>query len=346
METQIEQLAKEYQANAANEVPIPSVGQCKAIFANNKAPTDETTPKRTNELHEIYFIYDDNVQVSKKKEEGPPGVLPCQLPLKELNPGSFTLPCTIGSLNLYATTDLGANAPVGIVENALVKIDKFLFPSDFMIIDMLGDPSETMILGRPFLATIHARIDAFNKEILLGVGEDRIVFYMNGNVHHPAAFVKKEQYEGEKGMTTMAESETTASRLHYCKKLQECNCDDERQNKKGKEILFLDLLLIKYENKKIDDTVREKSFDVEVDFARIRNDSYSRSLDEYKAVFDNEIEQLANEYELRIKKKGYIMDNIWEKYEQVHGGTLYSWHDDGFEEEERWESGLDGNLDC
>ncbi|GJR95727.1 zinc finger, CCHC-type containing protein [Tanacetum coccineum] len=42
--------------------------------------------------------------------------------------------------------------------------------------------------------------------------------------------------------------------------------------------------------------------------------------DEYKAVFDNEIEQLANEYELNIGKKGYILDNIWEKCEQVHGG--------------------------
>ncbi|GKD66078.1 hypothetical protein Tco_1308186, partial [Tanacetum coccineum] len=30
-----------------------------------------------------------------------------------------------------------------------------------------------------------------------------------------------------------------------------------------------------------------------------------------------------------------------EKCEHVHGGTLYSWHNDGFEEEERWESGLD-----
>ncbi|GKD01548.1 hypothetical protein Tco_1171822, partial [Tanacetum coccineum] len=46
------------------------------------------------------------------------------------------------------------------------------------------------------------------------------------------------------------------------------------------------------------------SFDVEVVFARIRNYPCSRSLDEYKAVFDNEIEQLANEYELIIGKNG------------------------------------------
>ncbi|GJY20465.1 hypothetical protein Tco_0393031 [Tanacetum coccineum] len=48
-----------------------------------------------------------------------------------------------------------------------------------------------MILGRPFLATIHAMIDVFDKEISLTVGEDIIVFDMNGNVHHPVSFVKK-----------------------------------------------------------------------------------------------------------------------------------------------------------
>ncbi|GJR19206.1 hypothetical protein Tco_0967733 [Tanacetum coccineum] len=41
----------------------------------------------------------------------------------------------------------------------------------------------------------------------------------------------------------------------------------------------------------------------------IRNDPYSRILDEYKAMFDNEIEQLANEYELRIGTKGQEIDN-------------------------------------
>ncbi|GJR17467.1 putative reverse transcriptase domain-containing protein, partial [Tanacetum coccineum] len=142
-----------------------------------------------------------SIKEVKKTDEELSEVLPCQLPLKELCPGSFTLPYTIGSMNLYATADLGASvnimlksmfnhlkltnlketnmllemadmtkeAPMGIVKNVLVKINKFIFPFDFMIIDMLGDPNETMILGRPFLATIHARIDVFNREISLGV---------------------------------------------------------------------------------------------------------------------------------------------------------------------------------
>ncbi|GJR48233.1 putative reverse transcriptase domain-containing protein [Tanacetum coccineum] len=151
-----------------------------------------------NKLHGVSFI--------SGPESYTPEVLQHQLPPKELNPGSFTFPCTIGKFNFYATADLGASinvmpmsifkhlhltnlkktnmlcemadmskkAPLGIVENVLVKIDKFLFPSNFIIID--NTPSETTILGRPFLATIHAEIDVFAGKISLGINEGRISF--------------------------------------------------------------------------------------------------------------------------------------------------------------------------
>ncbi|GJT55410.1 reverse transcriptase domain-containing protein [Tanacetum coccineum] len=157
------------------------------------------------------------------KEDVSSKILPCQLPPKELNPGSFTLPCTIGSLKFYAMADLGASVnvipksmfeflklthlkktdmlvkmadmtkkvPIGIVENVLVKIDKFLFPSDFVVMDMLVERNETMILVRPFLETIHAEINIFNKEISLRVGEDRITFDMDKKIHNFTTHVEK-----------------------------------------------------------------------------------------------------------------------------------------------------------
>ncbi|GKF13631.1 MAK10-like protein, partial [Tanacetum coccineum] len=156
---------------AAKEAPSSStpIGHCKSIFADNDAQSVETP---SNELHIISFISDHDIPVSKKENEGPSGVLSCQLPLKELNLGSFTLPSTIGSLNMYALADLDMSKkdPMGIVENILVKIDKFIFPSDFMVFDMLGDPNEAMILGIPFLANIHARINVSHREISLGIG--------------------------------------------------------------------------------------------------------------------------------------------------------------------------------
>ncbi|GKC66321.1 hypothetical protein Tco_1098919 [Tanacetum coccineum] len=132
---EVEQLTKDFQAKADKEAPnsSTSIGHCKEIFSENDAP------------------------ISKKKYEGASGILPCQLPPKKLSLGSFTLPCTIGSLNKYALADLvemvdvSKKAPMGIVENVLVKIDKFVFLSNVVVIDMLRDPNETMILGSPQL---------------------------------------------------------------------------------------------------------------------------------------------------------------------------------------------------
>ncbi|GKB40834.1 hypothetical protein Tco_0885776 [Tanacetum coccineum] len=50
-------------------------------------------------------------------------------------------------------------------------------------------------------------------------------------------------------------------------------------------------------------------------------DPRERSFDDYKWVFDLEIVQLANEYELGIKKKGHILDMIWENCKNIQGSN-------------------------
>nr|GEV05659.1 hypothetical protein [Tanacetum cinerariifolium] len=50
-----------------------------------------------------------------------------------------------------------------------------------------------------------------------------------------------------------------------------------------------------------------------------------RSFDDYKWVFDLEIEQLADEYELGIRKKGHILDMIWENYKNIQGKAKEWW---------------------
>nr|GEV14874.1 hypothetical protein [Tanacetum cinerariifolium] len=100
-----------------------------------------------------------NEEVSKEIKEGPPRILPCQLPPKELNPKSFTLPYTIETNMLVEMADMTKKAPVGIVENVLVKIDKFLFLSYFMIIDMLG------IHNEPYSSSLDEYKAVFDNEI-------------------------------------------------------------------------------------------------------------------------------------------------------------------------------------
>ncbi|GKA47043.1 copia protein [Tanacetum coccineum] len=76
--------------------------------------------------------------------------------------------------------DMTKNAPLGIVENIQVKIDKFLLHFDFVVVDMLEGPNEIMLLGKPFLATIHAQIDVFRREISLRIDEEKVKFDMTG----------------------------------------------------------------------------------------------------------------------------------------------------------------------
>ncbi|GKD36216.1 ribonuclease H-like domain-containing protein [Tanacetum coccineum] len=59
--------------------------------------------------------------------------------------------------------------PRGIAKNVLVRIGKFIFPIDFIILDIPKDEDIPLILGRPFLSTAHSKIDVFKRKITLRV---------------------------------------------------------------------------------------------------------------------------------------------------------------------------------
>ncbi|GJU74237.1 homeodomain-like protein [Tanacetum coccineum] len=75
--------------------------------------------------------------------------------------------------------DRSMQSPKGIKENVLVKISNFVFPVDFIILDIMEDENVPLILGRPMLATAHAKIDVYGGKISLGVGNDQVIFNIN-----------------------------------------------------------------------------------------------------------------------------------------------------------------------
>ncbi|XP_076934239.1 uncharacterized protein LOC143600428 [Bidens hawaiensis] len=136
-------------------------------------------------------------------------ILQNKLPKKMTDLGSFTIPCLIGNLFFNnALADLGARInlmlytvfsklglgeptptrmsiqladrsvkyPRAIVENMLVKINKFFFPVDFVILDMDEHNSVSLILGRPFLATARALIDVCTSKLTLRVEDEEVTF--------------------------------------------------------------------------------------------------------------------------------------------------------------------------
>ncbi|KAK6147887.1 hypothetical protein DH2020_018799 [Rehmannia glutinosa] len=136
-------------------------------------------------------------------------ILQRKLPQKLRDPGSFTITCTIGdSYFNKALCDLGASInlmslsvfrklglgeitpstitlqladrsltyPRGVIEDVLIKVDKFIFPADFVVLDMEEDHEMPLILGRPFLATGRALIDVQRGELTLRVNDDEVLF--------------------------------------------------------------------------------------------------------------------------------------------------------------------------
>ncbi|GKA78121.1 reverse transcriptase domain-containing protein [Tanacetum coccineum] len=132
-----------------------------------------------------------------------------KLPEKLGDPGKFLIPCDFPELvECLALADLGASinlmplsiwkklslpeltptqmileladrsttSPSDIAEDVFVKVGKFHFPADFIVVDYVVDPRVPLILGRPFLRTTRALIDVYGEELTLRVDDEAITF--------------------------------------------------------------------------------------------------------------------------------------------------------------------------
>ncbi|GKB95961.1 reverse transcriptase domain-containing protein, partial [Tanacetum coccineum] len=72
--------------------------------------------------------------------------------------------------------DRSTTSPSRIAEDVFVKVGKFHFPADFVVVDYVVDPRVPLILGRPFLRTAHALIDVYGEELTLRVDDEAITF--------------------------------------------------------------------------------------------------------------------------------------------------------------------------
>ncbi|XP_016473102.1 uncharacterized protein LOC107795050 [Nicotiana tabacum] len=138
-------------------------------------------------------------------------ILQNTIPQKCGDPGSFTIPCSLGSEKFdKALYDFGASInlmplsifrklevelgvirlipvslhlanqttilPEGIIEDILVRVDKFVFPVDFIVVDMEVNKAVPLILGRLFLCTGRVILDIYEGQLMLRVGNEKVVF--------------------------------------------------------------------------------------------------------------------------------------------------------------------------
>ncbi|XP_049364351.1 uncharacterized protein LOC125829133 [Solanum verrucosum] len=142
-----------------------------------------------------------------------------ELITKREDPGAFTIPCTIGMLQFAkALCDLGASIDLipyaiykqlglgepkattmrllmanrsikhifGILYDILVKVDRFIFLFDFVILDCDIDVEVPIILGRPFLATGKALVDVESDKLKFRVNDDEVTFNICKSMKQPS----------------------------------------------------------------------------------------------------------------------------------------------------------------
>nr|GFA73286.1 reverse transcriptase domain-containing protein [Tanacetum cinerariifolium] len=159
------------------------------------------TPKFAPMFKKLLNNKDKLIELTKTPlNENCSAVVLKKLPEKLGDPGRFLIPCDFTRLdNCLALANLGArinlmplsiwkklrlptlndtkmvleladrtiSKPTGVAENVFVKVGKFYFLANFVILNFVADPRVPLILGRPFLSTTHALIDVYEGEITL-----------------------------------------------------------------------------------------------------------------------------------------------------------------------------------
>nr|GEV50205.1 reverse transcriptase domain-containing protein [Tanacetum cinerariifolium] len=144
-----------------------------------------------------------------------------KLPAKLVDLGNFLIPCDFPGMEVcHALADLGASInlmplsiwkklslpeltptrmtleladrsitrPKGVTEDVFVKVGKFHFPTDFVVVDFEVDLRVPLILGRSFLRTGHALIDVYGEEITLMVNDESITFNLNQTMRYSSTY--------------------------------------------------------------------------------------------------------------------------------------------------------------
>ena len=160
---------------------------------------------------------DDKVKVG----ENVSAMFQRKLPQKCKDPGMFTIPCIIGNQRIEKSMlDLGASInvmplsifkvlnlgplketrviiqladrsnvyPEGLVEDVLVKVNEFIFPVDFYIVDMndaYSTDSAVILLGRPFMSTARTKIDVHEGTLSVEFDGEKVTFNIFDAMKHP-----------------------------------------------------------------------------------------------------------------------------------------------------------------
>nr|GEU99537.1 reverse transcriptase domain-containing protein [Tanacetum cinerariifolium] len=143
------------------------------------------------------------------------------LPKKLKDPGKFLIPCDFPRMDVcHALADLGVSInlmhlsiwkklslleltptrmtfelvdrsitlPKGVVKEVFVKVGKFYFLTNFVVVDFKGDPRVPLYLERSYLRTGRALIDVYGEKITLRVNDEAVTFNLNQTTRYSSTY--------------------------------------------------------------------------------------------------------------------------------------------------------------
>nr|GEW00008.1 reverse transcriptase domain-containing protein [Tanacetum cinerariifolium] len=100
----------------------------------------------------------------------------------------FSLPELTPTRMTLELADRSITRPKGVAENIFVKVVKFHFPTDFVVVDFEVDPRIPLILGRSFLRTGRVLVDVYGEEITLQVNYEAVTFNLNQTTRYSSTY--------------------------------------------------------------------------------------------------------------------------------------------------------------
>ncbi|GJT65623.1 reverse transcriptase domain-containing protein [Tanacetum coccineum] len=97
----------------------------------------------------------------------------------------LSLPELTPTQMILELADRSTTRPTGTAKDVFVRVGKFHFLADFVVVDYVVDPRVPLILGRPFLRTTRALINVYGKELTLRVGDEPITFKVGNTSKFP-----------------------------------------------------------------------------------------------------------------------------------------------------------------
>ncbi|XP_061344196.1 uncharacterized protein LOC133290156, partial [Gastrolobium bilobum] len=169
-----EEKEKEVDKEPAAEKAVPEKKKFK--WEKKKAQERQEKPLELSPYAKIPYPQRFREEIKKQNINLMPLSICKALGIHELKPTKVSL----------QLADRSTRRPDGVIEDVLVKIDKFIFPADFVILDMQEDAEIPLLLGRPFLATARAMIDVEQGKLMLRVNDETVTIDVLESMKHPS----------------------------------------------------------------------------------------------------------------------------------------------------------------